>query len=373
MPNIIKQIVKDGEYGTQTIKMIVRANERGATGEQGPQGEAATITAGNTYTTEPGTNAQVMNSGSSSAAVFDFYIPRGEKGEAGKDGEDGAIHYTAGSGIQITPDNVINATGGALATWGDIQGTLSNQTDLQSALNAKQGTLTAGSNITLNGNTISATNTTYTAGSGLSLNGTAFSVDTSTIAEKSDIKDATLTIQNDGTNVSTFTANASANVTANIVPPVKVGSVISEPTDVAFVDTVNIVDKAVTADKLDETSLPGRTFTPVSISDTKSVGSTWTDFGTYNVATTGLYMLRLFLDSEATSTNHNSQARVMNGATEIQVLHVWPSEAWSGNYFCRNSDTWVFWLTAGDTLTLQGKQNNWTGNLAVRLELQQIY
>lgn len=188
------------------------------------------------------------------------------------------------------------------------------------------------------------------------------------------------TVSTNTNDISSIQGEIAGKLIAN---PVGVGSVVSTPTNVAYVDTANIVDdavttakivdEAVTAPKIDTSTLPGNTFTPVTISDTKSVGSTWTDFGTYNVATTGLYMLRLFLDSEATSTNHNSQARVMNGATEIQVLHVWPSEAWSSNYFCRNSDTWVFWLTAGDTLTLQGKQNNWTGNLTVRLNLQQIY
>jgi hypothetical protein len=48
--------------------------------------------------------------------------------------------------------------------------------------NAKQDALTAGSNISINGNTISATNTTYSNGSGLSLTGTTFSVDFTTVA-----------------------------------------------------------------------------------------------------------------------------------------------------------------------------------------------
>lgn len=45
--------------------------------------------------------------------------------------------------------------GGGSATWGSITGTLSSQTDLQSALNGKQATLVSGSNIkTVNGNSI---------------------------------------------------------------------------------------------------------------------------------------------------------------------------------------------------------------------------
>lgn len=57
----------------------------------------------------------------------------------GKDGKDGAIQYTAGKGIKIE-NNVISATGGGSSgggTWGSIEGNLSDQTDLQEALNDK--------------------------------------------------------------------------------------------------------------------------------------------------------------------------------------------------------------------------------------------
>ena len=56
-----------------------------------------------------------------------------------------------------------------------------------SALAQKQNTLTAGSNISISGNTISATDTTYTAGTGLTLSGTTFSADTTVLATKTDL------------------------------------------------------------------------------------------------------------------------------------------------------------------------------------------
>ena len=49
----------------------------GATGATGPAGTAATITVGSTSTLTPGSPATVTNSGTSSAAVFDFGIPSG--------------------------------------------------------------------------------------------------------------------------------------------------------------------------------------------------------------------------------------------------------------------------------------------------------
>lgn len=86
----------------------------------------------------------------------------GIDGRDGTDGRDGAIQYTAGTGIDISAQNVISATGSATVAWGDITGDLSNQTDLNNALGAKQDALTAGANITIDGNNeISATDTTY--------------------------------------------------------------------------------------------------------------------------------------------------------------------------------------------------------------------
>lgn len=59
---------------------------------------------------------------------------------------------TPGSGISIS-SNVISAT----PEWGDINGTLSSQTDLQNALDAKQNELTAGSGISITNDEIIAT------------------------------------------------------------------------------------------------------------------------------------------------------------------------------------------------------------------------
>ena len=80
MPNVIKQIVKDGNI----VKMIVKDNERGPQGDKGDTGTAATITAGNAYSVANDQSPSVINTGTSSAAVFDFYIPKGDKGDTGE-------------------------------------------------------------------------------------------------------------------------------------------------------------------------------------------------------------------------------------------------------------------------------------------------
>ena len=63
---------------------------------------------------------------------------------------------------------------------------------------------------------------TYTAGNGINIANDTISIDDSVVAELSDIptvNDATLTIQKNGTNVATFTANSATAATANITVP----------------------------------------------------------------------------------------------------------------------------------------------------------
>lgn len=55
--------------------------ETGATGAQGPVGPGATIEVGTVSTTAYGNTAQVVNSGTETAAVLDFVIPQGKPGE----------------------------------------------------------------------------------------------------------------------------------------------------------------------------------------------------------------------------------------------------------------------------------------------------
>jgi hypothetical protein len=55
-------------------------------GTNGTNGTSATVTVGTTTTGAAGTNASVTNSGTTSAAVFNFTIPRGDTGAAGASG-----------------------------------------------------------------------------------------------------------------------------------------------------------------------------------------------------------------------------------------------------------------------------------------------
>jgi hypothetical protein len=77
----------------------------GTPGAQGLPGAAATVNAGATVTGAPGSNAQVTNSGSTTAAIFNFTIPRGDVGATGAQGNPG------NQGIQGNPGPPLNFKG----------------------------------------------------------------------------------------------------------------------------------------------------------------------------------------------------------------------------------------------------------------------
>lgn len=97
---------------------------------RGDTGLAATATAGTTTTGLPGTNASVANSGTTSAAVFDFTIPRGDVGgtpytfsttTTDADPGNGVVRYnnaTIGSVTFLYIDNLDNE-GNTQTSWYD--------------------------------------------------------------------------------------------------------------------------------------------------------------------------------------------------------------------------------------------------------------
>ena len=103
-----------GEQGLQGVK--------GDTGEQGLQGIAATIRIGSVYTGKPGTNASVTNSGTSTNAILNFTIPRGNPGSGGGtsidvDAElsDASLNPVQNKVIKAALDGKLNTTDTATA------------------------------------------------------------------------------------------------------------------------------------------------------------------------------------------------------------------------------------------------------------------
>ena len=68
--------------------------ETGPTGPKGADGVAATVVVGTVTTGAPGTSVSVTNTGTSSAAEFNFTIPQGATGAQGPKGETGPAGAT---------------------------------------------------------------------------------------------------------------------------------------------------------------------------------------------------------------------------------------------------------------------------------------
>ena len=116
-----------GEKGAQGATGTGEKGAQGATGtgDKGETGLAATVDVGTTTT---GT-ANVVNSGTTSAAIFDFTVPQGEKGEAGAGGGsdtviNGQVRYIAYS--VGTQEAQILSTGTVFGnkTWNRVASTV---------------------------------------------------------------------------------------------------------------------------------------------------------------------------------------------------------------------------------------------------------
>ena len=101
-----------GEQGLQGPQ-----GPQGETGPQGPAGSAATIAVGTVTTGAAGSSASVTNSGTSSAAVLDFVIPRGQDGSGSGDMLK-SVYDTDNDGAVDEAETVTNASGSGAIEFG---------------------------------------------------------------------------------------------------------------------------------------------------------------------------------------------------------------------------------------------------------------
>lgn len=92
---------------------------QGEKGEKGDPGAAATVSVGTTTTADPGTQASVQNTGTTSAAIFSFTIPKGEKGDTGAAGPGVSVGSGAPSGTGQTGECYIDVATGQLYRYED--------------------------------------------------------------------------------------------------------------------------------------------------------------------------------------------------------------------------------------------------------------
>lgn len=90
------------------IALSAISGQDGQDGEDGEDGAAATITVGTTTTGEPNTPATVTNVGTDNAAVLNFTIPSGSKGDPGSisDDEGNLLRQGTDGGALLTDDDL---------------------------------------------------------------------------------------------------------------------------------------------------------------------------------------------------------------------------------------------------------------------------
>lgn len=87
-------------YEIDSSRGTIYRTFEGQPGPKGDKGDSATVSVGTVTTGQPGTNVIITNSGTSSDAVFNFTIPRGERGEQGIQGEQGPQGIQGIQGVQ---------------------------------------------------------------------------------------------------------------------------------------------------------------------------------------------------------------------------------------------------------------------------------
>jgi hypothetical protein len=139
-------IVQNGVSKQVSIASI--AAQGGPPGPPGPQGAGATITIGTTLTGNPGTGAQVTNSGTPTNAVFNFVIPRGDVGATGPQGPTGATGATGPVGPGVAAGGVAGqylkktTSVNYETTWDDLPVYVSNVSGTANQINVATGTTT---------------------------------------------------------------------------------------------------------------------------------------------------------------------------------------------------------------------------------------
>jgi len=90
----------------RTIKIVNRRNSirLSHTGKRGPAG---TVEVNSTTTLAEGNPASVTNSGTPSAAVLDFFIPKGDKGDKGDTGVSTFVRVHHGSDPDVARPNAL--------------------------------------------------------------------------------------------------------------------------------------------------------------------------------------------------------------------------------------------------------------------------
>lgn len=131
------RIENTGTTGAAVLDFYLPAGQKGATGATGATGPGATIKIGSVKLVDPDKTPEVKNSGTATDAVLDFTLPRGATGNGIQ-----SITKTDGTGAAGTTDTyTILMTDGTKALFGVYQGKDGNG-DMNASVYDPQGKAT---------------------------------------------------------------------------------------------------------------------------------------------------------------------------------------------------------------------------------------
>ncbi|MBO7735027.1 MAG: hypothetical protein J6S67_20865 [Methanobrevibacter sp.] len=301
--------------GTESDAIFNFTIPRGTDGTNGQDGTAATVSIGTVSTGAAGTSATVINSGTSSAAVFDFVIPQGSTGASGTSASIVGVSATVDDNVG-TPS--VSVTMGGTETertfdfaFYNLKGQDGSGTSytLPIASSSTLGGIKVGNNLTIGADgtldALGGGGATYSAGYGIKITNDTISTDT-TIASKTDIGSADITIQRNGTAIGTINTNATSASTINI-------SVPTTATDVGALPDTTTIGNGATTVIVDGTAIGTITAnqtTDNSISLSIPSESTVSDWG--------------FTKNEGTVTSVNNNSPDASGNVTLPTELVYP-------------------------------------------------
>jgi hypothetical protein len=218
--------------------------------------------------------------------------------------------------------------GGGAVVWGSITGTLSSQTDLLAALNAKQSTLVSGTNLkTVNGQTLLGTgDVTITGGSGAAWGGI-----TGTLSNQADLQAV----------LNTFAISSHGHIIGNITglqtaldAKATVVSVTTVSNDLAALTTVvagkqntlgftaeNIANKSTVLTSPDNTKYPTTQAVSNALTAKSDTGHTHLLSAITNVTATATEINYSIGVTSAIQTQLNSKQAILISATNIKTVN----------------------------------------------------